>query len=294
MRVFITGASGFIGSAVVRELRSAGHSVVGLARSDASAAALVAAGVEVVRGDLTRPETLAAGVTQADAVIHLAFDHDFSRFGESCASDHRAITALGDAIVGTPKLFVVTSGTGLVRAEGRPTTEDDPPLAGSAVPRTSEAAAEAVAQRGVQVAVVRLPQVHDTRRAGLVSFVIEVARQKGFVAYVGEGTNHWAAAHVNDVAKLYRLALEKGAAARYHAVAEEGVGLRAIADVVGRGLGLPVRSIPPDEAPAYFGWMAHLAATDARSSSDKTRTALAWDPTGPGLITDLEKLEWVG
>ena len=293
MRVFVTGASGFIGSAVVRELRAAGHSVVGLARSDASAAALVAAGVDVVRGDLTRPETLAPGVAQADAVIHLAFDHDFSKFADNCATEQRAIEALGEALAGTQKLLIVTSGTGLVRAVGRPSTEDDAPLSAPGFPRTPELAAVAVAQRGVRVAIVRLPQVHDTRRAGLVSFVIEVARQKGFVGYVGEGTNHWAAAHVSDVGRLYRLALEKNVAARYHAVGEEGVQLRAIADVVGKGLRLPVRSLTAAEAGAYFGWMGHLAAADARSSSDETRAALGWTPTGPGLIEDLEKLDWV-
>jgi nucleoside-diphosphate-sugar epimerase len=293
MRVFVTGASGFIGSAVVRELRTAGHQVVGLARSDASASALSLLGAEVVRGDLTRPETLAAGVAQADAVIHLAFDHDFSKLADNCANEQRAIDALADALVGTQKLLIVTSGTGLVSAAGRPTTEDDAPRAGGAFPRAPERAAEAAKQRGVRVAIVRLPQVHDTRRAGLVSLVIEVARQKGFVGYVGEGTNHWSAAHVTDVARLYRLALEKGEAARYHAVGEEGVRLRAMAELVGRGLGLPVRSLTAADAPAYFGWMAHLAAEDFRSSSDKTRAALGWEPKGPGMIEDLEKLEWV-
>ncbi len=294
MRVFVTGASGFVGSAVVRELLAAGHSVVGLARSEASAAALLAAGVEVVRGDLTRPETLAAGASGVDAVIHLAFDHDFSKFAESCASEQRAIAALGDALVGTQKLLIVTSGTGMVSAPGRPSTEDDAPHAeGGAFPRSPEHAAAALAQRGVRVAIVRLPQVHDTRRAGLVSFVIEVARQKGFVAHVGEGSNHWAAAHIDDVARLYRLALEKNVAARYHAVGEEGVQLRAISEVVSKGLGLPLRSVTPDEAPGYFGWMTAIAGADARSSSDTTRAALGWQPTGRGLIADLEKLEWV-
>jgi len=293
MRVFVTGASGFIGSALVRELRAAGHAVVGLARSDTSAAAIVAAGAEVVRGDLTRPETLAAGARDADAAIHLAFDHDFSKLADNCANEQRAIAALGDALVGTQKLLIVTSGTGLVRAAGRLTTEDDAPPSDADFPRTPERAAEAIAQRGVRVAIVRLPQVHDTRKAGLVSFVIELARQKGFVAYVGEGANHWPAAHVNDVARLYRLALEKNVSARYHAVGEEGVQLRAIADVVGKGLGLPVRSITPADAPGYFGWMGHLAGADARSSSDATRAALSWQPTGPGMIADLEKLEWV-
>jgi len=293
MRVFVTGASGFIGTAVVRELQGAGHAVVGLARSDVSAAALAQAGAEVVRGDLTRPETLAPGVAQADAVIHLAFDHDFSKLADNCANEQRAIAALGDALAGTEKLLIVTSGTSFASASGRPTTEDDAPPSEGGFPRAPERAAEAVAQRGVRVAIVRLPQVHDTRRAGLVSFVIEVARQKGFVGYVGNGENHWSAAHVADVARLYRLALEKGRAARYHAVGEEGVPLKAIADVVARGLRMPVRSMTPEDAPAYFGWMARLAAADVRSSSGQTRAALGWTPTGPGLIEDLEKLEWV-
>ena len=293
MRVFVTGASGFVGSKVVAELRAAGHSVLGLARSDASAAAIHAAGAEVHRGDLTRPETLRSGATQADAVIHLAFDHDFSKLADNCANEHGAIQALGDALAGTQKLLIVTSATGLASAAGRPTTEDDAPRSEGGFPRSPERAADAVAKRGVRVAIVRLPQVHDARRAGLVSFVIAVARQKGFVGYVGEGVNHWSAAHVADVARLYRLALEKDRAARYHAVGEEGVRLRAIADVVGEGLRLPVRSITPGEAPAYFGWMAAFAAEDMRSSSDKTRAALGWEPKAPGLIADLEKLEWV-
>jgi len=293
MRIFVTGASGFVGSKVVAELRAAGHSVLGLARSDASAAAVHAAGAEVHRGDLTEPETLRSGASKAEAVIHLAFDHDFSRFADHCVNEQRAISALGDALVGTQKFLIVTSGTGLASAVGRPTTEDDAPRAEGGFPRSPERAADAVSQRGVRVAIVRLPQVHDTRRAGLVSFLIEVARQKGFAGYVGDGMNHWSAAHVTDVARLYRLALEKGDAARYHAVAEEGVRLRVIADVVGKGLRLPVRSITPEEAPAYFGWMAALAAEDLRSSSDKTRAALGWQPNGPELVADLERLEWV-
>lgn len=291
MRVFVTGASGFVGSKVVKELKAAGHAVLGLARSDASASALRAAGAEVHRGDLGDPASLRVGASSADAVMHLAFDHDFSKFAASCEQDHAAIAAIGDALVGTGKRLVVTSGTGMVRVEGRPNTEDDPPRT-EGFPRTTELAAAAVAERGVPVAVMRLPQVHDALRAGLVSFWIEMARQHGYVAYVGRGENRWAAAHVDDVARLYLLALEKGGSARYHAVAEEGVAMTTIADVLRRGLKLPLRSITHEEAPGYFGWMAHLAGEDACSSSEKTRAALGWRPTGPTLIEDLERFAW--
>jgi nucleoside-diphosphate-sugar epimerase len=300
MRVFVTGASGFVGTKVVKELIGAGHAVLGLARSDASAAAVRAAGAEVVRGDIVRPETLKAGAAEADAVIHLAFDHDFSKFAANGENERRAITALGDALAGTSKPLVITSGTGLVDAKGRASTEDDAPRAGDHFPRSPERPAEEAAQRGVRTAIVRLPQVHDTRKAGLVSFVIAIARQKGFVGYLGEGQNHWSAAHVDDVARLYRLVLEKTArdpkadrAARYHAVAEEGVRLRAIADVVGKGLKLPVRSLSQAEAADYFGWMAMLVGEDLLASSAKTRSVLGWTPKGPGLIADLETNDWV-
>ncbi|MFO0685204.1 MAG: SDR family oxidoreductase [Sandaracinus sp.] len=292
MRVFVTGASGFIGSAVTRELQAAGHEVVGLARSEAAAATIEAAGAEVVRGDLTQPETLRAPASQADAVIHLAFDHDFSRFADHCAVELRAIDALGDALAGTKKLLIVTSGVGMVRIHGRPATESDAAATDGSFPRTPERAAEAARQRGVRVAIVRLPQVHDTRHAGLVSFVIELARQKGYVAYVGDGSNHWSAAHVSDVARLYRLALEKNAEGRYHAVAEEGVPLRTIAKVVAEGLGVPARSISAAEAPGYFGWMGGLASEDIRATSLETRAALGWEPRGPGMLADLETREW--
>jgi nucleoside-diphosphate-sugar epimerase len=295
MRVFVTGATGFIGARLVPELLAAGHSVLGLSRSDASAAALKAAGADVHRGDLQHPETLQSGAAQSDAVIHLAFDHDFSKFAEHGEDERRAIVALGDAIAGTKKPLIVTSGLGLKRAtEGRPFTEDDEPPGSRESPRTPEIAAAAVAQRGVPVQIIRVPQVHDSRKAGLVTFLIAIAREKGFVAYVGEGTHRWPAAHVSDVARLYPLALAAPQAfARYHAVAEEGVALREIAAVVGKGLKMPVRSITRDEAPAYFGTIARHAVRDLSASSAKTRHMLPWVPTGPGLLADLERLAWV-
>jgi nucleoside-diphosphate-sugar epimerase len=295
MRVFVTGATGFIGLPLVKELREAGHSVLGLARSDAGAEALRKAGAEVHRGEMERIDTLTSGAKAADAVIHLAFNHDFSKFAENGEQERRAIAALGETLAGTKKLLLVTSGTGMATAlAGRPATEDDEPVGGDQFPRTPEVAARAFAERGVRVGVVRLPQVHDTRKAGLVTYVISIAREKGFVAYVGEGTNCWPAAHVTDVARLYRLALEKtDNFGRYQAVAEEGVPMREIAEVLGKGLKLPVRSIAPEEGGPYFGWMGHLASRDLRASSTKTKRALGWEPNGPGLIEDLRKLEWV-
>jgi nucleoside-diphosphate-sugar epimerase len=295
MRVFVTGATGFIGSAVVRELLEARHQVLGLARSEAGARALEAAGAAVQRGDVEHLDGLKGGAAQADAVIHLAFNHDFSKFAQSSEQERQAIEALGDALMGTKKVLIVTSGTGMAGAAvGRATTEDDAPVSSDGFPRAPEKATEAVAQRGVRVGVVRLPQVHDTRKAGLVTYLIAVAREKGFSAYVGAGENQWPAAHVADVARLYRLALEKtDRYARYHAVAEEGVRLREIAEVVGKGLKLPVRSLPASEAPGHFGWMGHFAGADLRASSAMTRRVLGWEPTGPRLMQDLEKLEWV-
>jgi nucleoside-diphosphate-sugar epimerase len=295
MRVFVTGATGFVGTAVVSELLGAGHRVLGLARSDHGAEALRALGADVHRGEMERLETLASGAKAADAVIHLAFCHDFSKFAENGEQERRAIAAIGEALSGTQKLLLVTSGTGMTRGPaGRPASEDDEPAGGAGIPRTPEASARAFEPRGVRVGIVRLPQVHDTRKAGLVSLVIAIAREKGFVAQIGDGSNCWPSAHVTDVARLYRLALDKtGSFARYHAVAEEGVPMRAIADVLGEGLRLPLRSITQDEATSYFGWLAHLAGADLRVSSAKTKQALGWVPTGPGLMEDLGKLEWL-
>ena len=299
MRVFLTGATGFIGSAIVSELTNAGHQVLGLARSDEGARALMAAGAQVHRGDLEHPETLLRGAAESDGVIHCAFDHSafgngFSKFAEVCEKDGRAIAALGDALVGSDRPLVITSGTGLGNAvPGQPATEDhfDP---NHPNPRNvSEVAAASVAERGVNVSVVRLPQVHDTVKQGLVTYAVQVAREKGASAYIGEGINRWPAAHVLDVAHLYRLALEKRAAgSRYHAVAEEGIPMREIAEVIGRGLKVPVVSLSPEEAQAHFGWLAMFVGFDMPASSAQTRQRLGWHPTGPGLIADLEQMRW--
>jgi nucleoside-diphosphate-sugar epimerase len=295
MRVFVTGATGFIGSAIVRELSRGGHQVLGLARSEAGARALGAAGAEVHRGGLENPESLRAGAASADAVIHTAFIHDFSRFQENCEIDRRAIEALGDALAGSARLLIVTSGTGVSAAgPGVPATEADPPVSSHVVPRAAtEEAAASVAVRGVCVAIMRLPQVHDTVKQGLVSYAIRLAREKGVAAYVGAGASRWPAAHVLDTARLYRLALEKGTGGvRYHAVAEEGVSARAIAETIGRGLDVPVVSMAPEQAAGHFGWLAHFVERDLPASSAWTRAELGWNPSGPGLISDLENMRY--
>ena len=299
MRVFLTGATGFIGSAIVPELFNAGHQVLGLTRSDAGAQSLIAAGVEVHRGSLEDPESLRSGAAQSDGVIHCAFDHsafgsDFSKFLEVCEKDRCAIEGLGDALKGSDRPLVITSGTGMGnRAPGQPATEDyfDPDHPNPR--RLSEVAGAAVSERGMNVSVVRLPQVHDTVKQGLITYAIQVAREKAASAYIGEGLNRWPAAHVLDVARLYRLALEKReAGSRYNAVAEEGVPMRKIAEVIGKGLKVPVVSISQEEAQAHFGWLAMFAGFDMPASSAQTRQRLGWHPTGPGLIADLEQMSW--
>jgi nucleoside-diphosphate-sugar epimerase len=293
MRVFVTGATGFIGSTVVRELIDAGHQVLGLARSDAGASSVSATGAQVQRGDLEDLESLRSGAAAADAVIHTAFIHDFSKFRENCEIDGRAIEALGSALVGSDRLLIVTSGLALL-ASGRAATEQDaaPPVSAS-YPRASEQTAAALAERGVRTSVVRLPQVHNTVKQGLISYAIAVAREKGVSAYVGEGRNRWAAAHLADAARLYRLALEKNeSSARYHAVAEEGVPVRDIAETIGRGLKVPVVSLTIEEAAAHFGWLGGFAGLDITASSELTQQKLGWHPTGPGLIADLENMRY--
>jgi nucleoside-diphosphate-sugar epimerase len=292
MRVFITGASGFIGLAVVKELIGAGHQVLGLARSDTAAKSLAAAGAKVQRGELADLESLRSGAAASDGVIHAGFNHDFSRFQQSCEEDARAIETLGSVLAGSDRRLIVTSGTGLV-APGRMATEDDPHPANSPFPRVSEKVAASLAERGVKVAIVRLPQVHDTRKQGLVTFAIAIARQKGVVAYVGEGRNRWPAVHQLDAAHLYRLAVENGSpGARYHAVAEEGVPARDIAEVLGRRLKLPVASIAPAEAAEHFGWLANFTGLDLPASSQLTQERLGWRPVQKRtLVQDLEDLQ---
>jgi nucleoside-diphosphate-sugar epimerase len=292
MRVFVTGATGFIGSAVVAELIKAGYEVLGLTRSDAGAKFLVGAGAEVHRGDLEDLESLRAGAELSDGVIHLAFNHDFSKFEANCEMDRRAIEALGSALAGSDRPLVITSGTAMARATGRPANEDDAP--NSPHPRiASELAADSLAARGLRASVMRLPQVHDTVKQGLITYLIAVAREKGVSAYVGEGLNRWPAVHVLDATRLYRLALEKGlAGARYHAVAEEGVPLREIAETIGRGLKLPVISVSSEKAGEHFGWLAAFVGFDLLASSALTRERLGWRPTGPGMISDLENMRY--
>jgi len=291
MRVFLTGATGFIGSAVVRELIDGGHQVLGLARSGPGAQSLAATGAQVHRGDLQDLDSLRSGAAASDAVIHAAFQHDWSRFAESCEMDKRAIEAIGAVLEGSSRPFIVTSGVGV--AEGRAATENDPPLSSPSFPRVSEATAVAQMERGVQASVMRLPQVHDTVKQGLVTPLIAIARSKGVSAYVGNGQNRWPAAHIADVARLYRLALEKGSAgARYHAVAEEGVPLKDIATAIGRGLKIPVTSISHEQAQEHFGFLGFFAGRDAQISSAQTRANLGWNPTGPDLLTDLANMRY--
>lgn len=293
MRIFVTGATGFIGTAVVRELIDGGHQVLGLTRSEAGAKSLSAAGAEVHQGNLEDVESLRSGAAMSDGVIHLAFIHDFSDWQKSCETDKRAIEALGSALAGSDRPLIVTSGTAVAITPGRPATEED--TANSPIPRVgSEHAADTVAARGGRVSVVRLPQVHDPLKQGLITYLIATAREKGVSAYVDDGQNRWPAVHVLDAARLYRLALEKAApGARYNAVGEEGVPLRDIAESIGRGLNLPVVSKSAEEAAEHFGWLGVFVSADIPASSTLTQQRLGWRPTGPGLLADLNQARYV-
>jgi nucleoside-diphosphate-sugar epimerase len=293
MRVFVTGATGFIGTPVVRELIAAGHQVIGLCRSDDKAPALAATGAEVYRGSIADPDSLKEGVSRSDGVIHLAFNHDFSRFVQNCEDDRGVIAALGSVLAGTDRPLIVTSGTGLANTvPGQPAREDNAIIGTDMHPRAaSEEAVAKIAADGVNVSVVRLPQVHDTARQGLITPLIAMYREKGACAYTGDGLNRWPAAYVLDVARLYRLAIEKAEPhAKYHAVAEEGVSMRDIAEAIGRRLKLPAKSVAPEQAQAFFGWLARFASHDVPASSAQTRRKLGWEPSGPGLIADLQNL----
>lgn len=289
MRVFLTGATGFIGSHVIPELLARGYRVTGLTRSDAGARQLEAAGVDVHHGDLDRPETLAQGVAAADAVIHCAFDHNFATFVENTRKDTRVIAAMGAALEGTHKPILITSGVGIGTPLGGGPAREDVLNPRDPNPRiATELAAAALTARQIDVRTIRLPQVHDTSKAGLITPLIAEARRAGAVGYLGAGETRWAAAHISDVARLYVLALERGEpGARYHGSAEEGVPARAIAEAIGRATGLPVRSVAADEAERYFGWMTPFAGREMSASNAWTRARLGWEPSGPDLLTDL-------
>lgn len=294
MRIFLTGATGFIGSRIVPELIAAGHRVLGMTRSESGAQALLAAGAEVHRGQLEDLESLRAGAAQADAVIHTAFDHDFSKFVANCEKDRDAIRALGSALVGTDRPLLITSGTGIGSPGDGQLAREDVFNSDHPNPRTlTEITGNELLGQGVAVSVVRLPQVHDPVKQGLITPLLDITRAKGVSAYVGDGQNRWPAAHVLDVARLYRLAIEQcKPGTRYNAVAEEGITARAIAEALGEGLGIPVKSIDASEAPVHFGWMAPFMTMDLSASSEWTRQALGWHPTGPTLLEDLKRMDY--
>jgi nucleoside-diphosphate-sugar epimerase len=287
MRVFVTGATGFVGGAVIPELIAGGHEVLGLTRSEEGVKALEAMGAEAHRGTLQDLPALEAGARDSDGVIHLAFNHDFSKFEQNCEDDRRAIEAMGAVLERSGRPLLVTSGLAMI-APGRIATETDTPS--PHLPRASEQAAAAVAARGVQATAVRLaPSTHGAGDHGFVPILIGIAREKGVAAYIGDGSNRWPGVHRHDAARLYRLALEHGAqGGPYHAAAEEGVPFKAIAEAIGRGLGLPVVSVSPEQAEAHFGWFTTFAGMDIPTSSAHTRTLLGWEPREIGLLADIE------
>jgi len=290
MRVFLTGATGFIGEAIVRELLPAGHQVVGLARTDEAAATLAKWGVEAHRGDLTDTGSLIAGARESDGVIHMAFIHDFSQYEANVEIDRRAVEALAAALEGSGKPLVIASGT-LMVAHARPATEQDAPVSVSVPRAASEAAVLAAAGRGVRGSVVRLPpSVHDRGQQGLVTQMIALAREKGISGFVGDGANRWPAVHRLDAARLFQLALERAEpGTRLHAVAEEGTPIRTIAEAIGEGLGIPFRSIAEEDAAAHFGWLARVLTLDNPTSSTRTRDTMGWRPHQAGLLAGIRE-----
>jgi nucleoside-diphosphate-sugar epimerase len=289
MRVFVTGATGFVGSAVIRELIDAGHQVLGLARSDNSAKSLAAAGAQVQRGSLEDVESLRRGAADADGVIHAAFIHDFNNYAPAAEADRRAIETLGAALTGSDRPLIVTSGTLLAQPKGRPATEEDAP--NPSFPRKSEDAALELRARGVRASVLRLPpSVHGNGDHGFVPRLINIAREKGVSAFINDGLNCWPAVHRLDAAHLYRLVLESGSGgATYHAVADEGIPTREIAQIIGRYLNVPLVSKSREKAADHFGWITHFFGMDAAASSVQTQKQLGWRPNQPGLIADLEE-----
>jgi len=298
MKVFVTGATGFIGSAVVKELIGADHHVIGLTRSDAGADALAHAGAEVFRGDVNDLDRLRTAAVTADSVIHLAFNHDFSNLKQHCEEDRKVIEVLGEALTSTGGRLVVASGTGLVARskQNQPVVEADKHASSAESPRAAtEEATESVTVKGGNVVVVRLSQVHDTRHQGRIAVHIKLAREKGYVAYVSEGNNRLPAVHISDAAPLFRLALETGrAGAHYHAVDEEGIAMRDIAEAIGARLKLPVKSLSPGDVQEYFGVLSGLAMIDLAASSAWTRQQLDWNPVGPDFLTDLRTSNILG
>jgi len=291
MRVFVTGATGFIGSAIVKELIGAGHQVLGLTRSDEGAEALIAAGAEVHRGTLEDLESLKSGAASCDGVIHTAFIHDFSKFQESCATDRLVINAIGSVLEGSDRPLIVTSGTGMgIHAPGQVASEDRVATAETAHhPRVaSEEGAADVAAKGVNVSIMRLPpSVHDKNDHGFIPRLIGIAKEKGKSAYIADGANRWPAVHRLDAAHLYRLALEKGESTTYNAVGDFGIPTREIAEVIGKHLNLPVVSLSPEEAGAHFGWLAGFFGSDVPASAQLTEERTGWKPTHLGLLADI-------
>lgn len=295
MRIFVTGATGWVGSAVVEDLIAEGHQVAGLARSPASAEKLAAAGAQVVHGSVEDLDVLRTAAAHADAVIHTAFNHDWSRFAESCAADKRAIEALGAELEGSERPLIVTSGVALL-APGRLATEADaaPPVTAS-FPRASEAVVEKLRERRVLATTVRLaPSVHGVGDHGFVPRLAGIAREKGVSAYIGDGQNRWPAVHRRDAARVFRLALEHAAEGPFHAVAEQGVALRNIAEAIARRFDLPLVSKAAEQAGEHFGWFAPFVGIDAPTSSDRTRALLDWSPEQPGLLEDLARSDYFG